>query len=182
MSYKLRTPCAECPFRTDIPGYLRRERAIEISESIADGAEFPCHKTTVPDPSTDFEMVKAAHSQFCAGALIMMEKMEAPNQIVRIAERVGAYDATRMDMDAPVARSYFEFIDHHTPEDYEDNTCSYSGQGCEAPAGHMHGMTAIPGADADYELSECPGCGEKVCDNCLNGGDLCPNCADYEGE
>jgi hypothetical protein len=69
----------------------------------ADGA-FHCHKTGTiaegADGSEDFVATK--DSLHCAGALIFLEKRNAPNQIMRIAERLSLYDRTKLDMKAPV--------------------------------------------------------------------------------
>lgn len=40
--FKLRRPCPNCPFRTDVPPYLRGARAEEIARSIANGSDFRC--------------------------------------------------------------------------------------------------------------------------------------------
>ena len=114
---------------------------------------------------------------------IMQEKMGVPNQIVRIAERTGQYDAEKLDMDAPVVRNTMEFIDHHTREDEEQEeyeACSIANYGCEAPAGYLLDGMVMP-ADDPGETSECEGCGEPVCENCMNGETLCPYCIDDRG-
>lgn len=177
--YKLRRPCAKCPFRTDVPGYLRRERAIEIARSIAEGSEFPCHETTVTDEDEFGEehLVPGSESQFCAGALICMEKQEAPNQQVRIAERLGVYEAERLDMDAPVHSSFVAFVDHHGEEE-SDTTCSVVNGNCEAPAGYMIGGSVIPGEGGD--VHECPTCGDMVCDSCSDDDGVCDYCSEEE--
>lgn len=113
MNFNLRTPCDHCPFRRDRPGFLRRERAIEITESITSGADFACHKTTRIDPEDDSEMVVVSKSEACAGALILLEKLEKPTQMMRIAERVRCYDRFLLDMDAPVFDDEQEMIEHH---------------------------------------------------------------------
>jgi hypothetical protein len=68
--FKLRRPCAHCPFRVDRPGYLRRARAIEIAEDLANGCTFACHETTVDAEGTDGELIRVEgdESLFCAGA------------------------------------------------------------------------------------------------------------------
>lgn len=178
--YTLKRPCPHCPFRVDIPGYLRRGRAIEIAESIACGSEFPCHKTTVlTDDGEDLEA--GPDSQFCAGALIVLERQQAPNQAMRIAERVGVYAAVTLDMEAPVARSLFEFVDHHS-EEGDDVCCVYSGPGCEAPAGMLYGNIALPSDNTLADLLECPGCGEMVCGSCATENGHCPDCEDSDAD
>lgn len=100
MKFDLVRPCANCPFRSDRPGYLTAERVESIINAITrEQRTFSCHKT---NRFEDGEAVETANSQHCAGALIFLERMEAPNQLMRIAERLGFYDRTKLDMDAPV--------------------------------------------------------------------------------
>ena len=40
----------------------------------------------------------------------MLEHNQEPNQMMRIMERLGFYDRTKLDMDAPVFKSYDEFV------------------------------------------------------------------------
>lgn len=56
-------------------------------------------------------MKDGPNAQHCAGALILLEKMEQPNQMMRWMERIGAYDRTKLDMDAPVFGDTEEFIE-----------------------------------------------------------------------
>lgn len=101
----LRAPCPNCPFRTDVRPYLNPARAIEIVESITDRDQsFACHKHTMFGETPDGESVAINHrdDQHCAGAMILLERMDQPNQWMRIAERLGFYDRTRLKMDAPV--------------------------------------------------------------------------------
>lgn len=182
--FNLRTPCGNCPFRLDVPGYLRRARATEIAESLANGGIFPCHKTTIEDPDDEGALVAGPDSQFCAGALICMELQDAPNQVVRIAENLGSYDRDRLDMDAPVASSFFEFRAHHgedEPDDEEQECCSFSGGNCEAPAGMLIGGVAVP-VEPTGEVHGCPECGEPVCDACSGDDGRCRDCASWDDD
>lgn len=106
MKYDLRKPCDNCPFRNDIQPYIRPERVEEIV-----GAAFACHKTTKHDD--DGEHIENDKEQHCAGSLILHEKMEQPHQMMRICERIGFYDRTKLDMDAPVYDSVEEMIEAH---------------------------------------------------------------------
>lgn len=45
-----------------------------------------------------------------------MEKADAPNQIMRIAERFGIYDRERLNMEAPVYGSLAEWVQSFAPE------------------------------------------------------------------
>lgn len=101
MDFDLKRPCAKCPFRTDVRPYLSYGRAEEILVGItAQDATFACHETTQHDDEGDH--IPSSKEQHCAGALILLEKTNQPNQIMRIAERLGLYDRRRLHMDAPV--------------------------------------------------------------------------------
>ena len=101
MRFDLTAPCKNCPFRTDITFYLTKARVYEIWEGITDGdATFACHKTV--DYSEDGDAKRSDKEQHCAGALIALERRNRPNQMMRIAERLGLYDRTKLDMDEPV--------------------------------------------------------------------------------
>jgi hypothetical protein len=165
VNFDLRRPCPHCPFRTDVPPYLTGPRCQEIATSLANGAEFPCHKTTV-EGDDDGDLVATKDSQMCAGALILMEKAGQPNQMVRVAERLGMYDSASLDMSAPVHGSYVDFIYHHgEPEEDEAEPCGVVDAGCLAPAGYMVGGSVVVETDREPTIC-CPDCGTYVCDAC----------------
>lgn len=103
MKYDLRKPCDLCPFRND-------EKRLWVAESTLRGmasGEFCCHKTGV-ESEDGSAIVPTEKSQHCAGALIMLEKMNQPHQMMRICERLGMYDRSKLDMTAPVFGSFAE--------------------------------------------------------------------------
>lgn len=106
--FGLTTPCSNCPFRSDGQGVpLRRARVREIAASLV-RCSFPCHKTTDAerrDAELD-EPLDLSNTMHCAGALILLEKLQRPSQMMRIAERLGLYDRRKLDMQAPVFRSF----------------------------------------------------------------------------
>lgn len=106
----LEKPCPKCPFRHDIPAYLNKERAEEIADALRGGSEFPCHSTLDYDVEDD-EPGRTEKTSFCAGAMTVLEKSEGPNQMMRIMERLGLYNFTKLDMDAPVYDDLDEWID-----------------------------------------------------------------------
>jgi len=114
MKYNLKRPCKHCPFRNDIRPFLRPDRAEEIADSLVRG-EFPCHETLdysdCGNDSAPQDTEKTAH---CAGALIMLEHMERPSQMMRICERLGMYDHRQLDMTSPVFTSADDFIHAQT--------------------------------------------------------------------
>lgn len=186
--FKLKRPCAKCPFRTDVPGggaFIRRDRAVEIAQALANGSTFHCH-STVDYTAEDLDgntMPNTSDSEFCAGAMIMLEKTDQPNQMMRIGERLGSYDPSALDMDAPVVDSPHEFIRHHSDEgeieeDGEREPCSVANAGCEAPAGYADGSPGHGHAE-----HACYQCGQPVCEACSEVQDdstnrLCDYCAD----
>lgn len=100
MKFELTRPCAKCPFRNDIKPYLLSARIAEITEGLLGDLTFSCHETNSEDD--DGDTVETKDSQHCAGALIFLEKLDRPNQMMRIAERMGFYDRHKLDMDSPV--------------------------------------------------------------------------------
>lgn len=111
MNFELKTPCKDCPFRTDVKPYLRKERAKGISRALKqEQGAFPCHKTVTYDDNG--EKAGSRKEQHCAGALVMLERMNRPNQLMRIAQRLGVYKPQLLDMDAPVFDNTTQFIAH----------------------------------------------------------------------
>ena len=99
MQYDLTRPCAECPFLKEHAHAFSLRRLREFASG-----EFPCHKTAAVDEADDggSEFRASPDSHHCAGAMIFLEKRDAPHQMMRIAERLGLYDRARLDMTAEV--------------------------------------------------------------------------------
>lgn len=96
----LTRPCKDCPFRKDVRPYLTPGRCEEIlSEIINNQKTFSCHETTGVKGDVKGE------EQHCAGATILLEKINRPNQWMRWMERLHMYDRSKLDMDAPVYNS-----------------------------------------------------------------------------
>lgn len=110
--FTLTQPCTHCPFRSDRDPYLRPERAQEIADDLRRGDWFACHKTC--DYDDDGEGAIGSRARACAGALITMERADEPNNAMRVAERLGLYDHTRLDMDAPVHDGLDAWVSAHT--------------------------------------------------------------------
>ena len=108
-TYRLTRPCAKCPFRADIDPYLLPGRIDELERSLRYG-EFYCHETTdqsqLDDGADDDHYNPDGGEAHCAGALILLEKIERPSQMMRVCERIGLYDRTKLDMKAPVFDSW----------------------------------------------------------------------------
>jgi hypothetical protein len=112
------SPCPSCPFRTDIPPFLRPGRAAEILNALIEqDGSFQCHKTIDYSAVGDEEFMdpiacaRQKNAQHCAGALILLEKIEKPNQLMRAYERFRAYDRRKLDMTAPVFDTPEQMID-----------------------------------------------------------------------
>lgn len=101
MKYTMTTPCDSCPF---LKKYAKAYAMKRLSQ-FASGA-FPCHKTADNDEDTyeDGEggYVATENSLHCAGALIFNEKRGQSHQMMRICERLGMYDNTKLNMEADV--------------------------------------------------------------------------------
>lgn len=98
MNYSMTKPCDECPYLLG-SGFSFRSLTEHAS------GEFACHKTcelTESADGNDSVFEPKQKSLHCAGALIFLEKQNAPHQMMRICERVGLYDHTKLDMNAPV--------------------------------------------------------------------------------
>jgi len=120
MKYNLKKPCAKCPFRTDVTPYLMPERAGEIADALLNGNTFSCHETNSNYADSD-GTIETQDSQHCAGAMIMLEHMERPNQMMRLCERLGLYDRTKLHMDSPVYETAENFVEAYYDQAWRDN-------------------------------------------------------------
>jgi hypothetical protein len=112
VKFDLIRPCPHCPFRTDIRPFLTPKRAREIGDAITrQQLTFTCHETTVLDESDEGGMRDGPNAQHCAGVLIMLEKFQQPNQLMRWMERIGKYDRRKLEMTAPVFDDAGQFVD-----------------------------------------------------------------------
>lgn len=99
----MRTPCDACPF-------LKGSGFTLASLKRHASGEFACHKQCDLDDETGtFNQKANGKSAHCAGALIFLEKQDKPHQMMRICERLGMYDRTKLDMDAPVGLTAEDF-------------------------------------------------------------------------
>lgn len=116
-NFKVLKPCANCPFRMDIPRqrhWLGKARATEIANAILyEDKTFTCHKT-----------IDSKHQSHCAGALILIKRYEPKenepnyfgNSLVQIAERLGLYEPDKLDESIHCFTDKQEFIDFHSEE------------------------------------------------------------------
>lgn len=82
-------PCKTCPFRTTKSGLrgLGTERAEEIAESLSRGESFTCH--------SDLDKPAKRRNQ-CVGAMLILDKLKQPNQIMQVAGRLGMFNVTEL--------------------------------------------------------------------------------------
>lgn len=187
-------PCAKCPFRKDIPIYLRPERREEIVEALRDGLSFPCHESVDwhEAESDDDEPYYEGGETECAGAVKALLAAGGTTQMTRIAERLGIADA-----DVVAARGVDVWALDQWPrlaegstgdapaweEGDEDGveTCNTVNGGCLAPAGYLGTSGAVVSGTVAAD-GECGTCGEACCTNCLDDGGLCGYCTEDEDD
>lgn len=99
MNYGMTEPCDACPF-------LKRSGFTFASLTRHASGVFACHKACVledrEDGNGEAYHARNAKTPHCAGALIFLEKQGAPHQMMRIAERLGMYDRTKLNMSVDV--------------------------------------------------------------------------------
>lgn len=126
--FDLVAPCKDCPFRNDKAhqkGWLGSARAQGIYDSLKSGDVFPCHKTTTNDQrdlsgDEDDDYVEDNRlqpgNQFCAGALILLEKTgdSRGSRACVTGEMLGLYKKDKLRIDtSPVFETEQEFVDWH---------------------------------------------------------------------
>lgn len=114
-------PCANCPFRTDIPFPLHPARAASIADDLRTGGTFVCHKTVDysdadVDPGQD-------SSCMCAGARATAARDGVTSQVEQVASRLGLH-VPEMDDNLPVHDSLNAWV--ASKEDLHDRWASPS--------------------------------------------------------
>lgn len=118
MQFDLRTPCKNCPFRTDETAirFACLKRAEEIAES-AYRHGFPCHLSAdfTGDDDEDGGYVFGENTQHCVGATLMFLKNggtgNVPFERLRRAEQSRVEN--RLDWDAPVYEDERDFLESY---------------------------------------------------------------------
>ncbi len=116
MKFDLKTPCKNCPFRTDATAirFTCRERAEEIEESAYRNG-FPCHLSAdlnEDDEDGGFEF--GENTQHCAGAMIMYLSGGFGNVPYEwLSERQQERIHERLDFNAPVFGGPDAFLDFY---------------------------------------------------------------------
>lgn len=99
--FKLRRPCANCPFLKVGAIDLRPGRLAGIIQNLIadDHSTFYCHKTVVRADGThldDGRYIAAGTESMCAGAMIYLEKVGRPTVGMRLGSVVGLYSRDRL--------------------------------------------------------------------------------------
>lgn len=122
MKFDLRTPCKNCPFRTDAPAirFAARERAEEIEESAYRNG-FPCHLSAnyTGDDDEDGGYVFGENTQHCAGALIMYAESGGNVPFEHLPDRQQDRVLARLDFNAPVWENEQTFLDSYGEREEE---------------------------------------------------------------
>lgn len=119
--FKLKSPCADCPFRKEggvRHGYLR---ALEYAGHFifGRGATFPCHRSVPEHIDRSGPSAWQAGQQMCAGGLIFAEHVNARSLTVEACIAMGAHDpATLTDADQ-VFGSLPDLVNAHIVEESE---------------------------------------------------------------
>lgn len=99
MKFDLKKPCKDCPFingsSTNVT--LAEGRLKGIVEDIRNDMSFICHKTINK---------QCREQQHCACAMIFLERENRPNQMMRIAERIGCYDHKKLVMYVDIVTTF----------------------------------------------------------------------------
>jgi hypothetical protein len=179
-------PCGKCPFRKDVPIYLRADRRRDIAESLLNDDNFYCHNTTVDDPDDDGDRMVVSDSQICAGAAKALMMSGGSTNLMRIAERLGLADLDKTEERGVEVWSLDQWprlAEGSTGDEPEwevgdedgVETCSYVGDYCEAPAGFLGAGGGVVRGTVAAEL-QCSECGDPLCGECITENGMCPFC------
>jgi len=180
MECSMTRPCENCPFRR---GGIKL-RNIERAQQVASAENFPCHKTVNYGEEGDGRTTE--RSRVCAGSLIFHEKTNTPTQMMRIAERLGCYDPSRLDrtlddqiIDVPSEMVGGAFAPIQEELLDEPESCAIVDGNCENPAGILYG-TEVDHIEPKTRTmcSECwnPVCG--ACSTIIASRRICNDCAE----
>lgn len=125
MKFDLRTPCKNCPFRTDETAirFACRERAEEIEESAYRNG-FPCHLSAeLNEDDEDGGYEFGDNTQHCAGATLMFQIGGFSGNVPfeRLPDRQQDRITSRLDFDAPVYDGPDAFLDSYGPAEIEED-------------------------------------------------------------
>lgn len=98
--YRLKKPCANCPFLKDASKAIRLhpDRVPGILEGLLTGEHtgFACHKTLAGEYDEEGEKYTPGRDeQQCAGALAVLEKLNRPTSLMQVMGRMGLYESEK---------------------------------------------------------------------------------------
>lgn len=117
MRFDLRTPCKNCPFRTDETAI--RFSCVERAEEIAESAYrhgFPCHLSAdlVEDDEGGGGYVFGQNTQHCAGALMLFARHDDGTlPFTRLPEQRQQEVLDRLDWKAPIFEDESAYLDSY---------------------------------------------------------------------
>lgn len=108
--FDLKRPCVNCPFRRGAGESfgLGRERLEEVRR----GSAFQCHKT-VDYGAEDTAGRSGDRPQQCAGLMAVLRREGEDNQIMQVAERLGAARFDDLDPRGEAYASWAEVLAAH---------------------------------------------------------------------
>jgi hypothetical protein len=109
--FDLKRPCVSCPFRKGMGSWftLGRARLREIRNATA----FQCHRTVDYNAFDDDEKRQGDRPQQCAGLMTLLHRLNQPNQIMQVAERLGHLDPATLDPKREVYATWAEAMRAH---------------------------------------------------------------------
>jgi hypothetical protein len=176
-------PCAKCPFRKDVPIYLRAGARREIVQSLLDDRHFVCHEHVDWDDDGHTD-----DGTECAGAAKAMLAAGGMSQQLRIAERLGLAGPDQIAARGPDVWSLDVWP--LVPEgetgdtwhgDVEVETCATVNDGCLAPAGFRGAGGGVVRGSVAAD-GECTTCGEPLCSSCADENGDCASCSEMDDE
>lgn len=184
-----KAPCAKCPFRKDVPIYLRRGARLEIAENLRHDGTFYCHATVDYDTEDEDDQPNTSGSTPCHGAIKALAIDGGASQLTRVSGRLGMLDLDEVEAH-PIQTWGLDEWTRLAEEATGDNpeweidadeveTCSVVGPDCEAPAGFLSDNGAV--SHGTEEATErCKTCDEPVCSACISPGGYCDGCARWD--
>lgn len=119
--FDLKRPCVNCPFRRG-QGSLFRLHPARLAE-IKAATAFQCHKTVEFDEECQIDeehwddqwrpIKEDSRAQQCAGLMAVLTREKRPNQIMQVAQRLGAFNPDDLDPKNDAYASWAEVCAAH---------------------------------------------------------------------
>lgn len=107
------TPCADCPFRSDIEFSLTVEKVQSVIAALQDDGDFPCHQTTAATGKA------SRYGEVCIGAAIFLEHVRdgglRANRSFRMREGCfKEFNREELEVNSPVFKDVDAFVTART--------------------------------------------------------------------